>query len=246
MQFAIAIPVYKESPDAYEEISLRRLLYITEGKYPVYIVHPKSLDIKNYVHIYNSKIYDVQLNDTWFKSIYTYSQLCIRHFFYEIFNEYEYIYIYQLDSYLFRDELEEWCSKGYDYIGAPIFSKLSFWPELMKTKTPQVGNGGFSLRKVSTFLYITDPVGEFRISNHLTDRVLSEVIIEDTYFCDIVPNYYGYELKRPDWEDALKFSWDQTLDIASYYSDYAIPMGCHAWTKDISFWKDKICELEFI
>lgn len=29
--------------------------------------------------------------------------------------------IYQLDAWVFNDELSSWCSLGYDYIGAPFF-----------------------------------------------------------------------------------------------------------------------------
>ena len=68
--------------------------------------------------------------------------------FYKRFYSYDYMLIYQLDAYVFKDELEYWCKKGYDYIGAP-------WLKLNKLKTmhefadpPAVGNGGFSLRNI--------------------------------------------------------------------------------------------------
>ena len=33
--------------------------------------------------------------------------------------------IYQLDCYLFEDKIDEWCNKGYDYIGAlALFSEI--------------------------------------------------------------------------------------------------------------------------
>jgi hypothetical protein len=56
--------------------------------------------------------------------------------------------VYQLDSCVFKDELEYWCKKGYYYIGAP-------WLRLDTSRTmpefydpPAVGNGGFSLRNI--------------------------------------------------------------------------------------------------
>jgi len=39
--------------------------------------------------------------------------------FYDAFKAFDYILIYQLDAFVFRDELEYFCSLGYDYIGAP-------------------------------------------------------------------------------------------------------------------------------
>jgi hypothetical protein len=60
--------------------------------------------------------------------------------------------IYHLDAYVFRDELEYWCKKDYDYIGAP-------WISLDNSKTMPVfneplavGNGGFSLRNITKIL----------------------------------------------------------------------------------------------
>ena len=51
---------------------------------------------------------------------------------------------------MLRDALDEWCAAGYDFIGAP-------W--LICADTPhitaeKVGNGGFSLRRVSSFLRV--------------------------------------------------------------------------------------------
>jgi hypothetical protein len=66
--------------------------------------------------------------------------------FYEVFRQYEYMLIYQLDCWVFRDELEMWCDKGYDYIGAPFFVK---W---FVDRGIYVGNGGFSLRKISNII----------------------------------------------------------------------------------------------
>jgi hypothetical protein len=68
--------------------------------------------------------------------------------FYRAFAEYEYILIYQLDCLVFASNLEEWCRKGWDYVGAP-------W--LADTKNPRkgfsgVGNGGLSLRRVQSAL----------------------------------------------------------------------------------------------
>jgi hypothetical protein len=40
--------------------------------------------------------------------------------FYKRFRDYKFILIYQLDAYVFRDELEYWCEQDYDFIGAPL------------------------------------------------------------------------------------------------------------------------------
>ena len=55
--------------------------------------------------------------------------------------------IYQLDACVFRDELKYWCEKKYDYIGAPIF--WAYNSNKFSNKVAGIGNGGFSLRKIS-------------------------------------------------------------------------------------------------
>jgi len=74
--------------------------------------------------------------------------------FYEKFTAAEFILIYQLDSWVFSDQLNHWCSRGYSYIGAPWFhnfekgnDSVSLWA---------AGNGGFSLRKIDDFIEVLE------------------------------------------------------------------------------------------
>ena len=73
-----------------------------------------------------------------------YNKLKKSKFFYRLFSEYDFILTYELDSYVFRNELRTWVAKEYDYIGAP-------WPPFYvnrenKKDLVRVGNGGFSMR----------------------------------------------------------------------------------------------------
>ena len=81
--------------------------------------------------------------------------------FYRRFSKFEYILIYQLDAFVFKDQLNYWCKKGYDYIGAPWFEGF----HLTKTGVNiiGVGNGGFSLRRVKTHIDLTGRFGFFKI-----------------------------------------------------------------------------------
>lgn len=72
--------------------------------------------------------------------------------FYRSFKEYEFMLIYQLDSYVFRDELLDWCEKDYDYIGAPVHNFiLDNFSQRIDIATL---NGGFSLRKINSALRV--------------------------------------------------------------------------------------------
>ena len=42
-------------------------------------------------------------------------------FLYERYAAYEFMFTYELDAFVFKDELEKWCEQGWDYIGAPWF-----------------------------------------------------------------------------------------------------------------------------
>ena len=264
-QYCVVIPIYKEELDCVEEISLKRLRKVLiddkmnvgvwhemKDYSPVYLVCPKGLDTSAYEKIYNvgDKEIDlkkVEFDASYFESTATYSQLCISYDFYKVFDEYEYMLIYQLDCYLFKDEIKQWCDKGFDYIGGPIISTECGWDTVKKAKngkekwTPLVGNGGLSLRKIETFLEITDPEGELRKTYDLTDEKLKGVVFEDKYFCNDLYNLY--ELEIPDWRTALSFAIDMSVDIVyNFFKMDPHPMGAHSIDKNIRWWKKVIPE----
>lgn len=88
----------------------------------------------------------------YFGSIEAHGELLFSQMFYSWFLEYRYILIYHLDSLVFRDELLDWCKTGLDYVGPPWI----MGPDLPWLKNEGVGNGGFSLRKVESFLGVIE------------------------------------------------------------------------------------------
>ena len=70
--------------------------------------------------------------------------------FYRAFSAYEYILIYQLDCLVFASNLKEWCRKGWDYVGAPWLNS----PDDPAQGFLAVGNGGLSLRRVTSALAV--------------------------------------------------------------------------------------------
>jgi len=153
MQVNIVIPVYKSTLTANEELSFLQCLRIL-GKYPLRIVLPYGLDSGCYLkHLKAENISDFDFeyfDASYFENVNAYSRLLLNKSFYKRFEDFDYILIYQLDAYVFRDELMEWCSRGYDYTGAPWFK--SYGVHKKKNDLYRVGNGGVSLRKVSAFL----------------------------------------------------------------------------------------------
>ena len=143
----IVIPAYKSNISEIESVSLRRCLLVLKN-YDICFVSPYGLNMD----VYRSILSDYQIcfnvmsfPSHFFDSVKSYNKLMLTHDFYLRFCEYEYMLIYQLDAYVFDDQLAYWCNKGYDYIGAPWFQSNGNLCSIC-------GNGGFSAQP-------TNPVG---------------------------------------------------------------------------------------
>jgi hypothetical protein len=141
---AIVTPLYRFPLTPDEEISIRHLRQHL-GRFDRYVIGPKKLP---------SDFADFQLKRfprRFFESIHSYSKLLVAKEFYRAFVDYEYILIYQTDCLVFSSDLENWCHNGWDYVGAPWFKDFGSDPS---GGLWAVGNGGLSLRKVSTALAV--------------------------------------------------------------------------------------------
>lgn len=256
---AIIIPIYKPRFTLYEQISFSQCISILH-KHPIKIVKPISLDIAPLLA--KHPFLEVEtFDDTYFESVQTYNRLMLSTEFYSRFLSYEYILIYQLDAFVFRDELNHWCTKGYDYIGAPwrierdfssYFDRLFFevkkqialWFDLRDTKRQNqplevilkmsVGNGGFSLRRVQKML---DMVKNNRpkIEKYLEGK--GSFFNEDIFFC-IEMNRYFQQVHLPPWREALRFAVEDLPSKAFALNHQQLPFGCHAWDiHELAFWK---------
>ena len=150
-----------------------------------------------------------------FRSVKTYSRLMLSPNFYAAFADFDYILIYQLDAFVFYDALENFCSLGFDYIGAP-------WPFLVKVggKFLRVGNGGFSLRKVKACRKLLiergDIVEQFADLNE--DAIFSYCGSRDDCNFRVAPIDVAY-----------KFSMEHSPDRCIRKNGGELPFGCHAW-----------------
>jgi len=254
---AIVIPIYKPSLTPFEQVALDKCVNIL-GHYPIYFVAPKSLHIEEIVNTKTgSKI--IRFPNYFFKGIAGYNQLMLSSCFYEAFTQYEYILIYQLDAYIFEDELLSWCDRNYDYVGAPWIPAqkyeqasyqlglrvMNFLGDMVRIKTGaqnyyKVGNGGFSLRKVDTFLKITQ-LEENHINYYLSKK--GPRFHEDIFWgVDMAKRHKNF--KVPKWEEALGFSFDVRPHLAYKYANHKLPFGCHGWHKQSHslFWEKHILD----
>lgn len=246
--FCIITPIYKETPDPIEKISLTRLnTLIGELNYDVYFVTHKELNIDEYVKLYpNAKI--SYFDKYFFQNTATYSQLCFNYDFYNTYNEYDYMFIYQTDCYLLKDNFYEYTTFDYDYIGAPIFSTDCGWPTVKtingeEVYMPVIGNGGFSMRKISTFIEMTDPNGELRQTINLTDEHIKQLLYEDLFICVEMTKYYDIHIAP--LKVGFTFAWDMSVDVIyNLWGIHEFPMCIHAWDKNIRFWQLHIPDIQ--
>lgn len=259
---SVVIPVYKEIIDFQEILSFKQCLKIL-GDYDIILVAPKSLNLISYTSICNfEKV--LRFDDQYFKSVNGYNKLMLSKSFYHSFTSYEYILIYQLDAYVFRDELKYWCGLGYDYIGAPVFNvKLNSFGQPIDVCTL---NGGFSLRKISSHTRILTSFKKIYPWRFIFENNINETgfIIgflksiynyffcnntffrlnkfdrnEDLFWAIIIPKI-DENFKVPDVKLSCFFSFDNNPDESIKMTKGDLPFGCHAFTKYLGFWENYI------
>jgi hypothetical protein len=229
-EVAVMIPVYKPSLSPYELISLRRCVQVL-GQRRLVLVGPEGLDLTAYRNEWRS--FDTRVFEPkWFTSISAYSRLLLSPMLYEAFGASRFMLIYQLDAFVFRDELSAFCAEGFDYNGAPwigdpwLESVRSLLPPSMQDKC--VGNGGLSLRHVEHSL---------RVLHELRELATTWRGEEDLFWCHYVPAYSD-AFKIADLSSALRFSFERSPAKCYELAGGKIPFGCHAWEKyDLDFWR---------
>lgn len=262
---AIAIPVYKPSFDPWEAISLRQTMRVL-CRYPKVLVCPDDMDASQYDALANSEgltLCKERFDPCFFDGIKGYNQLMLSKAFYARFSDFEYVLVCQTDAYVFRDELMEWCGKGYDYVGAPIFGRFS--DEVFRQDQGRVGNGGFSLRRVRAYLDFFNGKKHVYKTCKLAERIdfkekpqtrwLVWLLMalgwrnkpssvakqwkynEDDFWSSML-NGTRYELSKPEVGEALLFAFER-FPSEAYAITGTLPFGCHAWAKYQyeSFWK---------
>jgi hypothetical protein len=236
-QVAVIIPVYQSELNSNEERSLRQCFQVL-GNYPIIFVGPEGLQA-NYLQNGEQSTF-IGFPKHYFQSTKTYNHLLISVEFYERFADFEYMLIYQLDAFVFRDELKTWCATGFDYIGSPKLHRKHWenpntknWPIV----DPVLFNGGFSLRKIQSII-------RFLKCYHVlySQWPANEDTLFSVYHKRAFP--LRFLLKLPTWKQALAFGFEKNPKLAFELNQQKLPFGCHAWEKyNPSFWKKQMPDL---
>ena len=240
----IIIPIYKEKLSETENISLNQLRNVLKD-YSICFVAPEKL--KSLPTIMGEKV--KYFSDDNFANIESYSRLLLDYRFYQLFADYNYMLIYQLDAFVFDDKLKYFCSLGYDYIGSPMpnfqLRKTHTLPNL-KNNNIDIGNGGFSLRKISSCINVTknkEPIYlKFSTYTGVSISTLKNRLAEDRFFA-FCGKDNTIDFSIPSFSVANKFAIMYNLSHSyERISENNLPFGCHGWSKKIYFpiWKPYI------
>ena len=248
---AVVIPVYKAHLNHTELISIKQCISILKD-YPIIFFGPEDLDTAAYVALCNDKVpFNFKsFGRHFFNDIEGYNQLMLSVQFYKAFKNYKYILVHQPDAYVFKDELNYWCDLGYDFIGAPhpahqnASGEIQFLKGYTKVvslvnrlfgtrhQISNVGNGGFSLRNTTKFIWLLKLLQSKKITWGTNN--------EDGFF-----KYWGNLLhplfRLPSDDISLQFAIEQSPAASFKKLNGKLPFGCHAFEKyEPEVWRNYI------
>ena len=252
---AIVVPIYKLELSDSEIFSLKLLeKYLKDFK--IFTIGPNNTeqDFPQFSFI--------NFNPSFFEDTNTYSKLLLSKNFYNSFTDYSHILIYQMDCLVFSSSILKWCSLDYDYIGAPLF-KDNDNPE---KGFSFVGNGGFSLRRISGFLNVLNSKNipnwvdvfysnfpdRYEVSYKKKIKIIKEArkginwysnnySLNEDLFWSQRAKLFSSDFKIAPVELAVDFAFEANPRHCYDINNKKLPFGVHAWEKwDKEFWLDLI------
>lgn len=256
----IVIPVYKVNPNSNEKKSFQQVIYLLKN-YQIILFSPSNLDIKYYLNAAKDFGYDrikvENFKNHYFADINGYNKLLLSKEFYSRFLSYEYMLVYQLDAFVFSDQLLYWCKCDFDYIGAPIPNSNENKIEFIEN----AGNGGFSLRHVKSHLSVLKSkkrqqslselnrtnrenfnffhyllripyllIRGFGYKNNINHKLKDLGQNEDVFWFEEAPKWNS-NFKVAPFEASRKFAFEKHPEFLFKLNDNKLPFGCHAFEK---------------
>ncbi len=238
----VVMPLYRSGLSANEHISIARCYELYAGKYDIIVVKPEGVDMTALGEEFPALQF-IEVSPERMSSIQQYNKLLLSEDFYRLFVGYDYMLIYQADCFVFHDTLDEWIDRGYDYVGAPWYFSLGFAAPFKRLigrilramrlyhgngfRWGEVGNGGFSLRRVQSF------IEHMQSRPNLSGRAKQGRLNEDIYW-----SLRAKGFRKPSASEASEFCGDMTPTLCPQNV-----MAAHGWNKNretIEFWREKI------
>ncbi len=257
----IVIPLYSTDLAPSERLSLSQCFAVLKS-YPKVLVVPQGLDLDELALHLPENVGIETFPPEFFEGREGYNRLLLSPDLYDRFRDHDYLLIHQLDVFVFRDELQQWVAKGYDYVGAPSFIQKEDDPGKLENWT--TGNGGLSLRKVSSMLRVLKSRKNFFATGDYREKMkakgdpwlLREVktVFKSLGFRNKMPwilkhfkdnedVFWSFHASKMDpsfrkapVEEARKFALEK-YPSALWHEEKGLPFGVHAWEKyDPAFW----------
>ena len=270
----VVIPVYKpfSALTHFEISSLLQCFSILHTRI-IYIIGPANLDLADYIQFAkanNININTEKFRNSYFKNISGYNKLLLSKEFYKRFLFSKFLLIYQLDAWVFSDQLDFWIKQNYDFVGAPLFEGFNGKNNINFIKGC---NGGLSLRSVQSSMqlirkvkvlqalyFLTYIFGIFRV--HLFNQIIKIFKLSEKYHIKSSEKLHAamvarrrnedyvwtkfleeafIDYKVPDSLTSLKFSFEFNSKYLYSLNNNQLPFGCHAWEKyEPEFWENFI------
>lgn len=251
----VIFPIYQK-PTAIELAFFENGLRLTNGFKHV-VVAPEQLIVDQSFGLL-SQLEVKRFAGHYFDGIAGYNHLLLSADFYNAFRLFDFMLIHQADVFLFKDELQTWCNKNYDYIGSPWFRpdklnrnvivnllqkvKRSLKKnKLFSDRHNKVGNGGLSLRKINAALAVLALVEQSLLKKYI--GTTGDACNEDIFWSLEAPQIAAFKI--PELEEGMRFAVEFHPVAAYKYLGNTLPFGCHAPLKhDPEFWRKFIPAIE--
>jgi hypothetical protein len=256
----VLVFTHKPGLEWFEAISLVQCYKIL-GRHPIRLVCPAGMDTS----AYEALVPNIQIDGIpprWLSSLGNYNRLKVKPFLYKRYADFEFMLTYELDAFVFRDDLNAWCDEGWDYIGAPWFENYDL--AIQNAKPLGVGNSGFSLRRTRTMLKISQSLryqrpprevvgrwlsGEYRFKSVISSLTYRNNFYgplnnfpghEDRFWCEVAaPRFPEFRLAPVDV--ASRFAFEANPSRLFREAGERLPFGCHKWMQhETEFWRPHI------
>ena len=240
--YCIVVFIYKNELYDYEQLSLLRITdFVIKNNLidHTYFVMPNSFNFNEFLDKYmtpfdiNIGYNSVTFYDYCFASVNAYNNLLmLNRQFYEYFiNNYDYIFTYQLDGYIFDNQFEYFMEHDFDYIGGynlPMNCSLFSYKKYdnIDSEKHLLMNGGISLRKIKFCIETIENNYENIIQELYFDSTNS-YLMEDVFFS----MFYKQNVSAID---SIRFSLHYSAAETHYaINNFNYPFCCHGFNKSI-------------
>ena len=222
-----------------EKVSLDQTLTVL-SHFPITFMAPTSL-ITGWYEEYCRDRAQIRFERFEWKGYEAYSMLMASNLFYKRFLNYNYILICHLDAFVFRDELEYWCGLNYDYIGSIMYNANwgtnSLFRRAIGFTIPEYfGNGGFALKKVSSFYRITLKHRLYITLFHFFRKLQKKSFYDDLFVTQHFPKL-STDFRIPSKQVAQRFGAEYKKPAEGCPEEApfvnpdkdSLPFGIHGW-----------------